>query len=91
VNSTIEYKKQDEEIALPLMGKKKHLTRSNLVDYFGVERCKLTPKSIDNVMETIFLAIEKWEELIEISFLSKEMKDKCRALLETRLNILRIH
>jgi len=91
VNSTIEYKKQDEEIALPLMGKKKHLTRSNLVDYFGVERCKLTPKSIDNVMETIFLAIEKWEELIEISFLSKEMKDKYRALLETRLDILRIH
>jgi len=91
VNSTIEYIKQDEEIALPLMGKKKHLTRSLLVDYFGVERCKLTPKSIDNVMETIFLAIEKWEELIEISFLSKEMKDKCRALLETRLNILRIH
>jgi serine/threonine-protein kinase HipA len=28
VNSTIEYKKQDEEIALPLKGKKKHLTRN---------------------------------------------------------------
>lgn len=90
VNSTIEYIKQDEEIALPLMGKKKHLTRNNLVDYFGVERCKLTPKSIDNVMETIFSAVDKWKELIEISFLSKEMKDKYHALLETRLDILRI-
>ena len=91
VNSTIEYIKQDEEIALPLMGKKKHLTRSHLVDYFGVERCKLTPKSIDNVRETIFSAVDKWKELIEISFLSKEMKDKYHALLETRLGILRIH
>jgi serine/threonine-protein kinase HipA len=91
VNSTIEYIKQDEEIALPLMGKKKHLTRNNLVDYFGVERCKLTPKSIDNVMETILSAVDKWKELIEISFLSKEMKDKYHALLETRLGILRIH
>jgi serine/threonine-protein kinase HipA len=90
VNSTIEYIKQDEEIALPLMGKKKYLTRSILVDYFGVERCKLTPKSIDNVMETIFSAVDKWKELIEISFLSKEMKDKYHALLETRLGILRI-
>ena len=90
VNSTIEYIKQDEEIALPLMGKKKYLTRSILVDYFGVERCKLTPKSIDNVMETIFSAVDKWKELIEISFLSKEMKDKYHALLETRLDILRI-
>ncbi len=91
VNSTIEYIKQDEEIALPLMGKMKHLTRSHLVDYFGVERCKLTPKSIDNVMETIFSAVDKWKELIEISFLSKEMKEKYLALLETRLGILRIH
>ncbi len=90
VNSTIEYIKQDEEIALPLMGKKKHLTSSHLVDYFGVERCKLPTKSIDNVMETIFSAVGKWKELIEISFLSKEMKDKYHALLETRLGILRI-
>jgi len=33
--STIEYKEQDEEIALPVKGKKKHLTRNILVDYFG--------------------------------------------------------
>ncbi len=91
VNSTIEYKKQDEEIALPLMGKKKHLTRSILVDYFGSQRCELTSKSIDNVLETIFSAVDKWKELIEISFLSNEMKAKYRALLEARIDVLRIH
>jgi serine/threonine-protein kinase HipA len=85
VNSTIEYKKQDEEIALPLKGKKKHLTRSLLVDYFGKERCELTSKSTDKVLETIFSAVPKWEELIDISFLSNEMKEKYHKLLGTRL------
>src|SRR4030043_1888151 len=53
LNSTIELKKQDEEIALPIKGKKKHLTRNILIDYFGKERCELTNKVIDNVLETI--------------------------------------
>jgi len=88
VNSTIEYKKQDEEIALPLKGKKKHLTRKILVDYFGKERCELTSKSIDKVLETISSAVPKWEELIDISFLSNEMKEKYHKLLGTRLAIL---
>ena len=89
VNSTIEYKKQEEEIALPLRGKKKHLTRGILVNYFGGERCELTSRSIDKVMETIFSADTKWKELIEISFLSREMKDKYQLLLEMRLDVLR--
>jgi len=90
VNSTIEYKKQDEEIALPLKGKKKHLTRNILVNYFGMERCELTTKSIDKVLETIFSRVPRWKELIDISFLSKEMKEKYHGLMETRLKILRI-
>jgi serine/threonine-protein kinase HipA len=90
VNSTIEYEKQDEEIALPLKGKKKQLTRNILVDYFGKERCELTVKSIEKVLETISSAIPKWRELINISFLSKAMKDKYLDLLDTRLKILKI-
>jgi serine/threonine-protein kinase HipA len=85
LNSTIEYKKQDEEIALPLKGKKKHLTRNILVDYFGREKCELTSRSIDNVLETIDASVPKWKELIDISFLSKEMKDKYHALMGNRL------
>lgn len=90
VNSTIEYKEQIEEIALPLKGKKKHLTRSILIDYYGMERCELTAKSIDKILGTISSTVPKWKELIDISFLSKEMKDKYHGLLEKRLNILRI-
>jgi serine/threonine-protein kinase HipA len=90
VNSTIVLKEQAEEIALPLNGKKKHLTRNILVDYFGVERCGLTEKSVDKVLETITLAIPKWKTLIDISFLSKNMKIKYLDLLDERLTTLKI-
>ena len=90
LNSTIEYKKQDEEIALPLQGKKRQLTRNQLINYFGKERCELTDKSIENVLEAISLSVPRWNELINISFLSQEMRDKYNTLLETRLNILGI-
>lgn len=90
VNTTIELKQQDEEIALPLKGKKKRLTRNLLVDYFGMERCELTLKSIDKVLGTIESAIPKWKTLIDISFLSKEMKEKYHDLLNNRLNIMKL-
>ncbi|MEI6885129.1 MAG: HipA domain-containing protein [Bacteroidota bacterium] len=90
VNSTIEYTKQDEEIALPLKGKKKHFTRNILVNYFGMERCELTTKSIDKVLETISSRVPKWREMVDVSFLSNEMKEKYHNLLEARLTILRI-
>ena len=88
VNTTIEYKTLDEEIALPLNGKKKKLTRHILVDYFGMERCELPEKSIYKVLETIVSAVPRWKELIAISFLSLEMKDKYIDLLQARLDIL---
>ena len=90
VNSTIELQKQAEEIALPLKGMKKRLTRNLLVDYFGIERCELTFKSIDKVLGTIESAIPKWKTLIDISFLSEEMKEKYHDLLNNRLNIMKL-
>ena len=90
VNSTIVLKEQYEEIALPLKGKKKYLTRNILVNYFGIEKCKLTEKSIEKILETISLAIPQWKTLIDISFLSKEMKDKYLDLLDGRLINMKI-
>jgi serine/threonine-protein kinase HipA len=91
VNSTIEYKKQDEEIALPIKGKKKHLTRNILVDYFGKERCELTSRSIDNILETIILSVPAWKVLIDNSFLSKEMRNRYHNLLDSRLLFLKLY
>jgi serine/threonine-protein kinase HipA len=90
VNSTIVLREQDEEIALPLKGKKKHLTRDILVNYFGMERCELTEKSVLRALGTVSSAIPGWKRLIDISFLSKEMKGKYIELLDERLTILKI-
>jgi serine/threonine-protein kinase HipA len=75
---------------LPLKGKKEHLTRNILVNYFGIERCELTEKSVEKVLETITLAIPKWKTLINISFLSKDMKGKYLDLLDERLTTMKI-
>ena len=90
LNTTIEYRKPDEEIALPLKGKKKRLTYNILIEYFGLGRCELTAKSVDKVLDTISSAIPVWKSLIDSSFLSNGMKEKYLKLLETRLHNLRI-
>jgi len=90
VNSTIEYKKPEEEIALPLMGKKKKLTQNILINYFGKERCELTSKSMESVLESISSSIQEWNKLIDLSFLSPKMKTKYHDLLNVRLNILKL-
>lgn len=93
INTTIEYdeKIDVEEIALPLKGKKKKLTRNILVDYFGMEKCKLQVKSIDKILGTISVSVPVWKELIDASFLSGEMKKKYNNLLILRLNTLHIY
>jgi serine/threonine-protein kinase HipA len=90
VNSTIVLKKQEEEFALPLRGTKKNLTHNILVNYLGMELCELTVKSIDNVLGSISASLSKWNDLIDSSFLSPEMKIKYHDLLNTRLITLKL-
>jgi len=90
LNTTIEYRKPDDEIALPLKGVKRKLTRNMLINYYGTERCELTAKSVDKVLETIFSAVPKWREIVDTSFLSGGMKDKYINLLNFRLSVLEI-
>jgi serine/threonine-protein kinase HipA len=88
LNSSIVLKGDIEEIALALKGKRSNLNRDILVNYFGKERCNLTDKIIERILETIQTELPSWFNLIDISFLSKEMKDKYGELLQKRINIL---
>jgi serine/threonine-protein kinase HipA len=88
LNSSIVLKGDLEEIALSVNGKKNNLNRELLINYFGRERCGLTGKIIDKTLEAIHTAIPLWFGLIEISFLSAEMKEKYRILLEKRIGVL---
>ena len=88
LNSTIVLKGNTEEIALSLKGKKSKLNRNILIDYFGRERCNLTDKIIERFLEKIQKEIPAWFNLIDISFLSGEMKVKYKNLLYKRIDIL---
>ncbi|GAB1452213.1 HipA domain-containing protein [Draconibacterium sp.] len=88
LNSTIVLKGDTEEIALPLKGKKKNLTREILIDYFGKERCGLTEIIISKTLDTFREQIPHWFTTLETGFMSAEMKDKYRNLLEKRRKVL---
>jgi serine/threonine-protein kinase HipA len=88
LNTSIVLKGDIEEIALSLKGKKSNLNRDTLVNYFGKERCSLNDKIIEKTLETVQSAIPSWFNLIDISFLSDEMKEKYRTLLQKRINIV---
>ena len=89
LNSTIVLRgSQIEELALPLAGKKRKISRSLWVDYYGKTRLKLSDKTISNVLTALQSAIPEWLQLIEISFLPDNLKEKYRALLLKRVEIL---
>jgi serine/threonine-protein kinase HipA len=76
--------KSQEEIALPLAGKKRNLSTKILIDYFAKERLKLNQTIISQVFNKINTEWNNWEKLIKISFLSNEMKEKYFELMKKR-------
>jgi serine/threonine-protein kinase HipA len=90
LNTSIVLKGDLEEIALPLKGKKKNLTRSMLVNYFGREQCNINDKIIEKSLHTIQTAIPSWFELLDVCFLSEEMKLKYKFLLTKRIEVLEL-
>ena len=85
LNSTIAIKNPQEEIALILKGKKSNLKATDFIDYYGKERLQLNEKTIASILEQMKKATPEWRELLEISFLSDDMKEKYWNLLKTRL------
>jgi serine/threonine-protein kinase HipA len=90
LNTTIILKPGAEEIALTLKGRKKKLNAELLIKYFGKERCGLSDKIIEKTIKSISSAIPDWKELISISFLSDDMKNKYNSLLDNRIKVLEI-
>ncbi|MEW6507781.1 MAG: HipA domain-containing protein [Bacteroidota bacterium] len=84
LNTTIAMPGAQEEIALSLSGKKRNLNAKILIDYWGREKLKLNNTIIFKVLDKISDAWNEWERLINVSFLSKEMKEKYYGLLMER-------
>ncbi|MEP0860265.1 MAG: HipA domain-containing protein [Ignavibacterium sp.] len=88
INTTIILPKPVEEIALPLKGKKNKLNRNILVEYWGKERLGLNEQIINQSLNLIDEKFVRWNELINKSFLSKDMKEKYIALLDERRKVI---
>ena len=84
VNTTMVLSDPQEEIALPVKGKKRKLDAAILVDYFGRIRLGLNLKIVSSVLDELVQAMPAWERLIDLSFLSEIMKTKYRQLLKAR-------
>ena len=84
VNSTIVHADNLDEIALPLNGKKRNLTREDLTTYYGMKRLRLTSKVIDDVLCQFSSQIKQWKNIIAMSFLSEDLKKKYIYLLDER-------
>ena len=87
LNSTIAVKIPEEEIALTLKGKKSNLRSTDFIQYYAKERLQLNDKTIATILEQMKKATPKWKELLEISFLTEDMKLKYLDLLESRIAI----
>lgn len=89
LNSTIAIKNPEEEIALTLKGKKSNLKASDFIDYYAKDRLQLNEKTVEIILQEMWQAIPKWKELLEISFLSEDMKGKYLNLLETKTQMFK--
>ena len=84
VNTTIVMGETAEEIALPVMGKKRKLDRSVLVDYFGGKRLGLKEKVVARVLRQIREALPAWREMIRCSFMDSVTKERYEGLILSR-------
>ena len=88
VNTTVILPTVREEIALPLRGKKSRLKREDLVDYYALERLRLSPKAVEGMLGRFARALPAWREMIGISFLPEPLKVRYQNLVEERSKIL---
>lgn len=83
LNTTIVLRAQ-EELALPLKGKKSRIKRNDLIDYFGRERLGLTEAVIKDELSHFERAFPMWKVLLEQSFLSFTLQRRYWELVESR-------
>lgn len=88
INTTIALPNPQEEIALPIMGKKRDLAKKVLINYWGFEKLGLNNNVVSQILKQIDTSLPKWKDLIKTSFLTDYMKEKYINLISERYNIL---
>ena len=84
LNTAIVMDKTEEDLALPLNGKKRHLKRKDLLDYFGEKCLGLNPTVIAAILFDLEQMLPRFKAMIRHSFLSEEMQEKYLSVLAER-------
>ena len=90
LSTTIILKEATEELALPLNGKKRNLTKNDLLKYFATSRLQLTDRIVDKMITEIKSAQPYWQKTINKSVLPEEKKQQYLGLLSARAERLEI-
>jgi serine/threonine-protein kinase HipA len=84
LNSTIVNPADTEELALTLNGKKRRINRKDFIE--AASKAGISEKIIDGMIKQFKKCLPAWEEKIDESFLSDEMKNKYKELIYNRMN-----
>jgi len=84
LNTSIAMPGAKDDVALPINAKMRKLTRKDLIAYFGIGRLALRSAIIDEDLSRFAETFSQWENLIEISFLSRPMKTRYLEVVSER-------
>jgi serine/threonine-protein kinase HipA len=84
VNSTIANPHSDEEMALSISGKKKGLTKEDLMQKYAEGHLFLPRAKIEKETKRLLAYVPAWNEMIDKSFLETPLKKAYKALLAER-------
>lgn len=88
LNTTIALKNPIEEMALPLHGKKNKINHLDIFIYFGKEILKISDTILYKIQSDILKIIDGCDYFLPRSYLTKEMKEAYRDLIQKRTSIL---
>lgn len=86
VNVHLVFPEDDEELAMMLDGRKKHINKQNFVR--AMTSSGLEDKPIENIFRKLMDAAPKWYDFIDASFLPAELKEKYKDEIRTNLGKL---
>lgn len=79
----------DDELYIPLNGKKSGFSKEDILVEFGQKTLGLPEKTIDSVVDQIRHALSEWRRLVRISFLNDENQKAYLSVLDNRLERMR--
>lgn len=84
INTALVNPSDDEELALSLNGKKKKIKKQDFIA--AMNTLNIEEKQQQNIFKKMAKSMPEWIEMIDLSFLSDDYKDKYKAIISDRFS-----